>query len=151
VAADGEIDVLDPAGYGTLTITHGISIQGHGFASISQPNGSPAAGITVSAGASDTVLLNGLLIDGAGTGNRGILINSAGSVQIVDCVIRHFTHDAIDYEATAILSVSNTITSDGVVEAAAGINISPPYGDQQRGRRERDRRPGHGVEQQCDR
>jgi hypothetical protein len=26
VAANGEIDVLDPAGYGPLTITHGISI-----------------------------------------------------------------------------------------------------------------------------
>jgi len=31
VAAGGEIDVLDPAGYGALTITKAISIQGHGF------------------------------------------------------------------------------------------------------------------------
>jgi len=31
VAAAGEIDVLDPAGYGALTINKAISIQGHGF------------------------------------------------------------------------------------------------------------------------
>src|SRR5262245_2868298 len=35
VAAGGEIDVLDPAGYGALTIRKAISIQGHGFAGIS--------------------------------------------------------------------------------------------------------------------
>jgi hypothetical protein len=32
VAANGEIDVLDPAGYGAVNITKAISIQGHGFA-----------------------------------------------------------------------------------------------------------------------
>jgi hypothetical protein len=35
VAAGGEIDVLDPAGYGAVSITKAISIQGHGFAGIS--------------------------------------------------------------------------------------------------------------------
>ena len=35
--ACGEIDVLDPAGYGTLTITKAISIQGHGFAALARP------------------------------------------------------------------------------------------------------------------
>jgi hypothetical protein len=29
-ANNGEIEVLDPTGYGSLNITHGISIQGHG-------------------------------------------------------------------------------------------------------------------------
>src|SRR5262245_22076997 len=39
VAARGEIDVLDPAGYGTVTITKAISIQGHGFAGIGVASG----------------------------------------------------------------------------------------------------------------
>jgi hypothetical protein len=35
-AANGEIDVIDPSGYGPITITHGISIQAHGFGGITQ-------------------------------------------------------------------------------------------------------------------
>ena len=33
-APGGEIEVLDPTGYATLTITHSINIQGHGWASM---------------------------------------------------------------------------------------------------------------------
>src|SRR5262245_53433060 len=61
VAANGEIDVLDPAGYGVLIITKSISVQGHGFAGISVTSGN--TGITVSAGAADAVNVNGVLID----------------------------------------------------------------------------------------
>src|SRR5262245_62730777 len=60
VAAGGEIDVLDPAGYGALTITKSISIQGHGFSGMTVVSGN---GITINAGATDSVSLNGLLID----------------------------------------------------------------------------------------
>src|SRR6516162_4145543 len=37
-SANGEIDVIDPAGYGPLTISKSISIQGHGFSGISVPS-----------------------------------------------------------------------------------------------------------------
>src|SRR5262249_34914950 len=63
VAAKGEIDVLDPAGYGALTISKPISIQGHGFSGIT--TAAAGTGISVSAGVNDAVHLNGLLIDGA--------------------------------------------------------------------------------------
>src|ERR1700690_3906209 len=59
-APGGEIDIADPGGYGTLTITHAISIQGHGYAGISATGGNA---ITINAGASDVVNLRGLLID----------------------------------------------------------------------------------------
>jgi hypothetical protein len=61
VAANGEIDVLDPAGYGPLTITHGISIQGHGFGGITQTFSSVSA-ITVSVTTPDPVSFKGLLL-----------------------------------------------------------------------------------------
>src|SRR5690348_3770958 len=54
VSANGEIDVLDPAGYGALTITKAISIQGHGFSGIAAPSGD---GITIGAGPNDKVSL----------------------------------------------------------------------------------------------
>src|SRR5262245_56536857 len=50
VVAGGEIDVLDPAGYGAVLITKAISIQGHGFAGLAVPSGD---GITVNALAND--------------------------------------------------------------------------------------------------
>src|SRR5262249_8526380 len=49
-AAGGEIDVLDPAGYGALVIRKAISIQGHGYGGISADDGT---GVTINAGASD--------------------------------------------------------------------------------------------------
>ncbi len=124
--ASGEIDVLDPAGYGSLTINKAISIQAHGFGGITAA-GSGATAITVSAGATDAITLNGLLIDGAGTGSLGINITLAGSVQIIDCVIRHFDF-GIYYQPTnepANFLVSNTIASDNVLN---GIVIDPANG-----------------------
>jgi len=119
----GEIDVLDPAGYGPLTITHGISIQGHGFGGITQATSGPGTNaITINAGTSDAITLNGLLIDGADTGSTGIIVEAAGSVQILNCVIRHFAIQGINYVSSspATLLVSDTIVSDN---SGAGVFI----------------------------
>jgi len=107
VAANGEIDVLDPAGYGPLTITKAISIQGHGFSGISFPNF--GAGITISAGASDLVSLRGLILDGVATGQIGVLFNSGGTLDIEDCVIRNFSA-GVYYKpsGSSAIIVSNT-------------------------------------------
>jgi Right handed beta helix region len=126
VAAGGEIDVLTPAGYGTLTIGKALSIQAHGFGGITATGGATA--ITINAGTSDAVTLNGLLIDGAGTGLVGIEIIEAGSVQIVDCVVRHFSSLGIFYEpgnSPANLLVSDTIVSDN---NGSGVYIQPSNG-----------------------
>jgi hypothetical protein len=119
--ANGEIDVLDPAGYGPLTIKHGISIQAHGFGGITETSGSADA-ITINAGTSDAITLNGLLLDGAGTGGVGIFVEAGGSLQILNCVIRHFG-DGIFVETStksANLLIENTIASDN---ANSGIDI----------------------------
>jgi hypothetical protein len=121
VPANGAIEALDPAGYQPLTITKGISIQGHGYSSIVQT--ATGAAITVSVTTSDPVSLNGLLIDGVGTGEFGILINSGPSVQILNSVVRHFQfgiyHHDINANGTNLL-VEDTIASDN---SQTGINI----------------------------
>jgi hypothetical protein len=130
VAANGEIDVLDPADYGynpppnyeSLTITKGISIQGHGWGSIHQVVG-PA--ITVNVTTSDPVTLNGLLIDGPGL--FGIYITSGPSVQILNCVIRGFLAGISDQSTTngSNLLIEDSITSENM----EGINLQPYYGN----------------------
>jgi hypothetical protein len=120
--ANGEIDVLDPAGYGSLTITKAISIQGHGFSGISAANSATA--ITINAGASDSVSLRGLLIDGAGTGSAGIQYNTAANVAIADCVVRNFVNNGIWIfsPGNAVFTVSNTTVSDN---GFGGIVVQP--------------------------
>jgi hypothetical protein len=112
-AANGEIDVIDPAGYGPLTITHGISIQAHGFGGITQTCPTCTA-ITVNVTTMDPVTLNGLLIDGGGTGNTGIDIISGSSVTILNSVVRHFANIGIDAFMSdgANLLIEDTVVSD---------------------------------------
>jgi hypothetical protein len=106
-AAGGEIDVLDPAGYGAVNITKSISILGHGFSGVSVPSGGVA--ITIN-GASAVVNLNGVLIEGAGIGQTGILFSSGSILTVEDCVIRNLTGDGLHFApaASSSLSVSHS-------------------------------------------
>jgi hypothetical protein len=131
IAPSGEIDILDPAGYGTVTIPFALSIinDGVGTAGVQEGDQYDAA-ITISAGASDNVTLRGLNIDGLGTGGVGILFKSGGSLTIVNCVVRHFALEGIDFSPTSgstRVSISNTIVSDngyyGIILAASGAVI----------------------------
>jgi hypothetical protein len=125
VAAGGEIDVLDPAGYGALTITKSISIQGHGFSGISvAPGGN---GIMVNAGATDRISLNGLLVEGGAVGGFGIFFNSGGTLVVENCVVRNFATTGLLFRSSAstlqTLGVSNSYFTDnagGVVVSAIG-------------------------------
>src|ERR1700691_4400829 len=56
-AAGGEIDALDPGGFGAVTITKSITIDGGGGGVASVMSSSGANGITVSAGATDIVTI----------------------------------------------------------------------------------------------
>jgi hypothetical protein len=125
VAAGGEIDVLDPADYGLVTITKAISIEGHGYAGITS-NGSGDV-ITINAGASDAVNLRGLLIDGVGQGFSGVRVNSVGSLTVQDTLIRNFLNDGdgINFipnpTGTVRLYITHTRIFDNQGE---GININ---------------------------
>jgi hypothetical protein len=123
VAALGEIDVLDPAGYGSLTITKSIGILGHGFAGISVSSG--GTGITITAGVNDIVNLRGLIIEGNhfGIGQNGIFLNAGGSLIVQDCTILNLDAIGIDFEpnASGSLTVSDTFVSG----TAIGIHVLP--------------------------
>src|SRR6476646_5310138 len=85
-AAGGEINALDPAGYGALTITRAITIDGGGgqVASVLVYGGN---GINVSAGAADIVILrnlrfNGVVNSSSAPGINGIKYNSGGALVV---------------------------------------------------------------------
>jgi hypothetical protein len=122
-AAGGEIDVLDPAVYGTVIINTAISIINDGVGVAAIQAGSGVNGVTINAGASDSVHLRGLTIDGPGTsGSNGIAFGSGGNLAIENCVIRNFqTGIFIAPSTSSSFSVSNTIASNN----AGGIGIEP--------------------------
>src|ERR1700760_4272375 len=68
-AAAGEINVLDPGGFGGVTITKAITIRSDHIEAGVLVAG--ANGINVVAGATDTVVLEGLDFDGVNTGLSG--------------------------------------------------------------------------------
>src|SRR5580658_3953970 len=65
--AGGEIDALDPGGFGAVTITKALTLDGGG-GQVASVLVSGTNGIIVSAGANDIVILRNLRINGIGSG-----------------------------------------------------------------------------------
>ncbi|TCS10450.1 hypothetical protein EV278_11731 [Caulobacter sp. BK020] len=135
-AAGGEINVLDPGGFGTVTITKSITI-GTDPALGGTLNAS-TNGILINAAATDTVTLRGLVImgptTGVSTGLNGVRILQAGAVNIENCYIygnRAAAPNgngivALNSSGTLRLNVVNTLLSEnGAASTGAGILVQP--------------------------
>ena len=118
-AAGGEINCLDPGGFGAVTITKAITIACEGVtAGVVVPG---TNGIIVNAGASDNVTLRGIDINGAGTGLNGIRF-LAGKALIVDnCQIYEFTTHGIDVALG--VSGSSLTVKDTRINRLGGVGI----------------------------
>jgi hypothetical protein len=121
VAANGEIDVLDPAGYGTLTISKAISIQGHGYSGISVASG--GTGIFINAPPMAAVSLNGLLIDGAGVGQTGIAFQGGLSLTVENCIVRNVISYGMNFASFATTAETLSISNSYFNDSAGGIGV----------------------------
>jgi hypothetical protein len=134
---NGEIDCLDPGGFGTLTITKSITIDCSGTLGSVLASGTNGFNINIPVNANDpfrTVRLRGLTINGTGasgtigtrTGLRGVSISQAATVIIEDTVISDFSIEGIADRRTTggKLLIRNSVirdnTSSGIVAAATG-------------------------------
>jgi hypothetical protein len=124
-SAGGEVDALDPAGYGPIVISQAITIEGQGWSYAAPAANSPA--ITINA-VSGNVFIHGVSLNGVGItgGTNGIVFNSGGTLTVSDSVIRNFTGSGIVFQPNSStlsqIYVSNTLLSDNGVN---GININP--------------------------
>lgn len=126
--AGGEIDVLDPGGFGGVTITKAITIDGNNIGSVLVAG---TNGIAVSAGPSDIVIIRNLSINGLGQtatpGISGIRVNTVGSLIIEHVNIFNFGTAGIDfYPAAGHFHVRDTKISGAAV---AGIRVSAGKGN----------------------
>ena len=113
-AAGGEIDALDPGGFGAVTITKTITIDGGG-GQVASILVSGTNGIVVNAGTNDVVIVRNVRFDGLGPTSAGAGLNAirfiAGkALHVEHCAIFGFSQAAIDFEpsAAAQLFVSDT-------------------------------------------
>lgn len=116
----GEIDALDPGGFGAVTITKAITIDGTG--TMAGILASLTTGVIINAATDKVITLRGLSINGACNGIRGINILQAKTVNIEDCVIFRFAGDGItasDNTSGLNLNVRNTVIRDNTGD---GIN-----------------------------
>jgi hypothetical protein len=127
-AAGGEINAIDPGGFGAVTITKAISIIGEGVTAGILAAGTN--GVIVNAGVNDNVVLRGLDIEGAGTGLNGIRFLAGGTLHVENCTINGFTQAGIAFlpSGASRLSVEDTVVRDNNPLAGSsygGIFIAP--------------------------
>jgi hypothetical protein len=134
-AAGGEIDCLDPGGFGAVTLTKSIVIDGTTGAGFGSILASSVNGVNINDSATATpgtiiVRLRNLSINGAGTtlGLNGVNFTSGATVHVENCRIMNFSGDGIrkaTSTAGRLIVQDTTITdcaSDGI--ELAGTNAA---------------------------
>jgi hypothetical protein len=105
-ATNGEINSIDPAGFGAVTITKSITIDGGPFMAGVLSSGTN--GIIINAAGAQVTLRN-LTLDGFTTGLNGIRILNAAAVFVENCQIFGYNRGISDERTFGELSVSNSI------------------------------------------
>ena len=117
-ANGGEIDALDPGGFGAVTITKSITLDGGG-GQVASVLVTGTNGIIVAAGANDVVTIRNLRINGithsGNSGINGIRFQTGKALHIEHCAIFGFSNSGIDIEpstANAQTFVLDTTSTD---------------------------------------
>jgi hypothetical protein len=128
-APGGEIDVLDPGGFGALTITKSITLDG-GAGQVASVLVAGTNGIVVSAGATDVVTIRNISFQGLAHGTNGAAFGGLNGIQflagkslhIEHCAIQNFTQNGINIAGSgaAQIFIDDTVSTgnDG-----NGLNI----------------------------
>ena len=127
-SAGGEISVLDPGGFGTVTITKSITINGTGTLAGILAAGTNGINLNDSAAASPgtaIAIIRDVSIAGANTGFDGIRFVSGKTLMVDHCWIYGFNgnganSDGIDVALTAI---GNLKVINSVIENVSGDGI----------------------------
>ena len=123
-AAGGEISVLDPGGFGAVTINKAITINGDG--TLGGILASFVNGIVVNAGVNDKVVIRNISINGVGNGLSGIRYIAGKHVVVENCSISGFTNRGIEVALTATGTL--TVKDTNINNTGTGIRASTTAG-----------------------
>ena len=127
-AAGGEINCLDPGGFGAVTINKAMTIN-----CLYTEGGVLAGGngIVVNAAATDVVFLRGLDIFGVNPPSNGIRFIAGAALHVEDCTIRRFNAAnsfGISFQpagASQLFLTNVTVASNGNGATGGGILVQP--------------------------
>jgi hypothetical protein len=133
-ATGGEINVLDPGGFGAVTINKSMTIDGRPFEASLLSSGVNGVNVNITSGeANPVVTLRNIQINGAGTGINGVNVTGAGttklSLRLEGVTIFGVSQRGINLNPTvqSEVSVSNTIIQDcgtiGIAAITANIKL----------------------------
>jgi hypothetical protein len=130
-ATGGEINVLDPGGFGGVTITKSITISSENFEAGVLVSGTNA--IVINATSTSDVVLRGLDVEGLGSGLVGIkVLGALDSLHIEKCTIHNFrgsNGSGIEVATTAVgttqVYIKDTIVRNNGQGTGAGIFVNP--------------------------
>jgi sulfur carrier protein ThiS len=129
-AAGGIIDAMDDGGFGAVTITKAVTIDGgHHTAGLLASGGINA--VNIAAGVNDKVVLKNLDIEGNGTtlGLNGVRITQAKSVRITDSQISNFSRSGISLEPNAGVTTKLVASRNHIYDNGGnGVNVAPLNG-----------------------
>lgn len=122
-ATGGEINVLDPGGFGAVTITKSITIDGGGV--IGSILSSGTNGIIVNA-PNSLVTIRNFSINGAGTtlGINGIRVLAIKKLLVENCSLSNFSANGIDFNSTTAAEIM--INNTTITNASVGISYAGP-------------------------
>lgn len=127
-AAGGEINILDPGGYGAITIDKSIIVNGYG--SIAGVLTSGVIGVVVNAGPNDVVILRNLYINGFSSSAAGIKYTGGGQLHIENCNISGMSPGSpgiwVEHTTKALMTVKETSIT-GPPATMHGIQINNAY------------------------
>ena len=130
-AAGGEIDALDPGGFGAVTTTKSIVIDGAGTMASILASGTNGVNVNDSATATPgtiSVTLRNLSINGAGTtlGTHGVRFISGRELNVIDCIIQNFSQNGIDGNPTVGTNggIGKIAVINTIIKRCQGAGIS---------------------------
>jgi len=122
--AGGEISALDPAGFGAITITKAITINGDG--TLAGILAASTSGIIVNAGVADKVVIRNVSINGTGNGISGVRFLAGAQLTLDNVSISGFTTRGIDVARTATGSLF--VTNSRITNCTTGIRLNTTAG-----------------------
>ena len=133
-ASSGEINCLDPGGFGGVTITKPLAIVCDYTEGGVLSAGAGVNGIVINLPlATDTVFLSGLDLNGAGNAQNGIRIVSGGIVHVRNSIIRNYRASnglgmSVQPAGSLQLTVQNSVIDDNGTGATGGGILVQPTG-----------------------
>jgi len=125
-ASGGIIDALDPGGFGAVTVTKPITLEGNGTLASILSSGVNGVIVNITSGTNRRVVLRNLLIDGSGVtiGTNGVRFIAGDALLIEDCYIKTYSGAGVDFENDSGIG-QLVVRRTSIEQCAQGVLVKP--------------------------